>query len=303
MPPTKEAAEELDEKIEPTADAEADFDEAFASFASGEEADPEEATEPPAAEAEEEPAESEAKASPDKSTDEPPEPDPISKLQAERDEWRHRYQSDAGRVGALQKKLNALEAQLQERSSAASNKDELTDEQRAELAQFKEDSPELVHQMEIMLAEERKRMREELTAELTPVRDQLQTFHKRSQESDEDFQERLVEEQHAGWKNIVRSPEFVAWAVQQPPGVRSLAESSVAEDAIYLIDQFKQVNSQGKVDKTPAAVTGDSKADRLKAQRERQLANAEAVPSSRVSKKDAVDEDFESAFKHFAKRS
>lgn len=52
--------------------------------------------------------------------------------------------------------------------------------------------------------------------------------------------EDLVEDTHTGWKDLVKTEEFVKWYGAQPPEVAALGQSVKPRDAIRLIDMFKK---------------------------------------------------------------
>lgn len=54
-----------------------------------------------------------------------------------------------------------------------------------------------------------------------------------------ELQEDLIEHHHEGWKDTVKSSEFVKWFEGQKPEVKALSKSPKARDAIRLIDAFK----------------------------------------------------------------
>lgn len=45
---------------------------------------------------------------------------------------------------------------------------------------------------------------------------------------------------HPGWQETVAAEEFVSWMKKQPESVRRLADSNRAEDAILMLDLYKQ---------------------------------------------------------------
>ncbi len=58
--------------------------------------------------------------------------------------------------------------------------------------------------------------------------------------SDEDGR---VERAHPGWRNTVRTPEFVAWHVSAPREVKALTGSTRADDVILLLNLYRRDSS------------------------------------------------------------
>lgn len=80
----------------------------------------------------------------------------------------------------------------------------------------------------------RSQIQDELTANLAPkIRNELKA------ELAAETEGRLVGIAHRGWRSTVNTPEFAAWLNVASPEVKALADSSVAEDAIDLLDRFK----------------------------------------------------------------
>lgn len=59
----------------------------------------------------------------------------------------------------------------------------------------------------------------------------------------------VVRIRHPGWKQTVQTPEFRDWYGKQAPEVQALAQSSVAEDAIRMLDSFAESRAKAEKDK------------------------------------------------------
>lgn len=81
----------------------------------------------------------------------------------------------------------------------------------------------------------RNQIREQLTPELT---EQIST--KLRADIAAETEGRLVNVAHRGWRDTVKTPEFVAWYEKQPADIKALGASPTAEDAIALLDAFKE---------------------------------------------------------------
>lgn len=281
--------------------AEQDFESAFAEFAGGEGAPPEPElpeSETEQAEPETEQAESET-GEPESETEEPAPPaddnDPIAQLQRERDEWRHRYQSDQGRVSALQRKINELERQQQQTRPAQQQSEEMP----AAVKELIENYPEIADGVRALVEGERARILREVQGQVDPLR---QAHLSRAQQEAQEREQRgvqAVEQAHPGWQEIVRTNDFQDWLYRQPAGIQALTKSDEPGDAIALLNLFKGVSLQGAVD---SKAEDTSRADRIAAERKRKLEEAESIPSATVSKREEVSDDFDSAFAYYANR-
>lgn len=109
-------------------------------------------------------------------------------------------------------------------------------------------------QAPIDLDELRKQIGDELAGQLTTkltaeISDKIQAA----------TEERLVNVAHRGWKDTVKTPAFTGWMQAQPAEVQALGASAVAEDAIALLDGFKDWQRAQPVPVDPAAVAADRK--------------------------------------------
>lgn len=106
----------------------------------------------------------------------------------------------------------------------------------------------------------RSQIRDELTPQLT---EHISTRLKAEIASETEG--RLVNIAHRGWKDTVKTPEFVSWYEAQPADVKALGASPTAEDAISLLDSYK------------AAVAAKPGAEQIRQQRQKRMQEAASI--------------------------
>ncbi|SMC27229.1 hypothetical protein SAMN02745857_02760 [Andreprevotia lacus DSM 23236] len=188
------------------------------------------------------------------------------RLQHELSKVQRRLASDQGRLTALQKRLGHVQPQEFVRQD--------------ELAELNHDFPVIakaVHNMqqhEVWRAqEERARIEQEIVA--------IHHDH-------EALQAQALDQARPGWRNEIARPEFAHWLQHQPPGVRALAASSDASDAMALLVNFDNHTARS------------AQVSRVIAQRRQQLAQSATPPTRRNPAADEVADDPEALFSHFA---
>jgi hypothetical protein len=275
-----------------------EFEDAFAEFA-----DSKRVEEPEETEREEPQGEEDAPAQEEPEREEGGQEDPLAaltddqrdylkKIEEERDQWRHRFQSDAGRVGALQRKINELETQL---TSSASKSPEQPSQREIEgaigddkkLDEFKEDYPEFAdaiqHIVESRLQKEREALEEKFGQQIKPIHER---FQKNEQEQYFASQYAALEAAHPDWQSVGRSQEFMEWVKRQPPIIQQAANSDDAHDVSFVLDTFK----------------GQRKPARTQESRRTRLEQNVSV-KSRGAAPTGPPDDFEGAFDYYARKT
>lgn len=254
-----------------------EFDDAFSSFADGDDPPEEETEEDP-----EEAAEEAAEAEPD---------DQLEKLRRDNEQLQHRVRSDSGRLGALQRKINDLEGQLTKGSETPSKEDisdAMTSPQK--WSEIKDEYPELADGLEEYIQARLGKL-DELSAKVN------QTEEKLTQTEQENIRQQEISalaERHPDWQKIAPTSDFNQWLDQQPPAIQQMRHSENSSDAIWVLDQYKA--ERGKVK------PGPSKASELQQRRQKQLAASKETPSHRRSPTTVDDTDFDAAFDYFARK-
>jgi len=171
-----------------------------------------------------------------------------------------RLRKSEGHVGDLIKKVNASQkaaenAPTKEQIAAAAE-----DEQK--LAALKEEWPEWADALE----RSEKRITDKLagSVDVSKIRADLETdFSQKLSTVQAQFEDRLVGFAHKGWKETVKTDDFRNWLAAQPQETKQLAYSERADDAITMLDAFKEA-------KKPSVTT----------ERKQRLASAAAAPKT-----------------------
>ena len=230
----------------------------------------------------------------------------LAAITKDRDTLRHQYNSDRGRIAALQRQLQEQQAKPTPTAPAAPA---LTERDQQLIAGIQEDFPELAPHLEAYFKKERADINAEvearINARLTPLEQAETTRAGREQAAHGAAEADLVEQAHAGWRALTNTDDFKQWMVEQPPGVRALAASDYSGDAISMLTMYK--NARPDLFRKPAApetnlaaAAGASEADELQRRRQENLEKSTGVGGARVSKSPQALDDFELAFKHFA---
>jgi len=212
---------------------------------------------------------------------------------AEQERLRHSVHSNAGRVSALQRKINELESQLGRQISAAAAPTEAPSAQEIKdamqtpesWASFSEEYPEVAKAVDGRIAGEIARLEQALN----PLREDVQRRHQIEAKQFEQSQYAAVERAHPQWRKTINTPEFSEWLQRQPVSIQTLVESDYADDAIALLDFFTGSRERG------APVQG--RVSEIQAARQRRLEQSIETPSRRGAQRPLAEDDFSSAFK------
>lgn len=197
----------------------------------------------------------------------------IKDLQERNAELEHSFKSNAGRVSALQKKINEYEEQLNQDQELIENKND-------SIVEFEEDYPDIAESVKAMLDKQEKQWQDKFDKEFSSVREAEQKRYNESQVAE-------LANEFPNWNEIEQSQEFGKWITTQPEPVKQMFSSQRAVDHSYLLNSFIQQKSQ--------------KADSLTAKRERKLKSSVALPNKGASKKSQAPDDFEAAFEYYTR--
>lgn len=214
--------------------------------------------------------------------------DPLVKAQQEIDQWKHKYNSDIGRVNAYQRKTQELEQQLKELQA---NKNEnpqgsgYSDEQWKALV---EDYPDIAQAFEKRLEADRNQYNQQLS-QLTQ---QIQPLQQMQQESYRNAQLQQLNQAHPDWQDVVQKPEYMQWLNSQPEEIQAFMGSEDAQRNIYLLNSYKSATQQ------------PVQANEVPLKRQKQLQQAQTVSNRATSNKNsALDtSDYDAMFDHYAKK-
>jgi hypothetical protein len=215
-----------------------------------------------------------------------------------------RMRSDEGRVAAYQQRygeakslaeaekkradqLAADLAALQEKAKTATTAADRADVQE-ELDDLAKEFPELSTSVNL-------RIKQELAKLTPPAPAASQSEHKPTPNADDADTTALADQYaalvaaHPDYQQAVKTPAYAAWRERQPPTIRKLMASDDAQDAIYVLNLFKQDLAQA----TQRA------ADEQKAQGKQRLAENVGIKGT-PARVTSTPDDFESAFGHYA---
>jgi len=211
------------------------------------------------------------------------------KLRDNNDKLSHQAKSNAGRIGALQRKLN----EFQSTSPAGGNQPSANEVAEAmktpeAWASFNEEYPDIHDAIESRLEVERSQNQETMNRALQPLRAAEEERHVSSQYA-------ALEAAHTDWKDVVKSESFVNWLQEQPNAIQQLSNSNDAFEASKLIDYYKLSQPQGEI-ATTSTVTS------IQQKRAKQLEDAAGVRSKPGPGATGVipPDDFDTAFEMFA---
>jgi hypothetical protein len=211
------------------------------------------------------------------------------KLRENNDKLSHQAKSNAGRIGALQRKLNEFQAT----SPAGGNQPSAIEVAEAmktpeAWASFNEEYPDIHDAIESRLEVERSQNQEAMNRALQPLRAAEEERHVTGQYA-------ALEAAHTDWKDVVKSGSFVDWLQQQPTAIQQLSNSNDAFEASKLLDYYKMSQPQ-EAAATTSTVTS------IQQKRAKQLEDAAGVRSKPGPGATGVipPDDFDAAFEMFA---
>jgi hypothetical protein len=211
------------------------------------------------------------------------------KLRDNNDKLSHQAKSNAGRIGALQRKLNEFQAS----SPAGGVQPSATEVAEAmktpeAWASFNEEYPDIHDAIESRLEVERSQNQEAMNRALQPLKAAEEERHVSSQYA-------ALEAAHTDWKDVVNSESFVDWLQEQPTAIQQLSNSNDAFEASKLLDYYKLSQPQEEI-ATTSTVTS------IQQKRAKQLEDSTGVKSKPGPGATGVipPDDFDAAFEMFA---
>lgn len=197
-------------------------------------------------------------------------------------QWEHKFKSEIGRQTALQRKVQELETQL--RSQPQTQQAQRQYSQR--MAQLMEDYPEIAGALQEELDSVVGSVREEVRQIAEPLKQQEQQRRYQAEEAQ-------VRERYPDFVEVVNTPEFLDWFQSQPSAVQALAASQEANDAIAVMDYFTASRRQQ---------AANPEVQNIQAKRQQALQRNVSVRNTAPAPVADAPDDFESAFKYFARK-
>jgi len=210
------------------------------------------------------------------------------------DRLEQRVRNTEGHIGGLTSTLNTFREELKAAATAAAAAAPGAAPSQQQIAaasgnlakweSLKSDFPEWAEAIDERLGAAQAQkvdvdaLRQQVASELAPkIRAELEAS----------FEPRLVDIAHRGWRQLVNTPEFVEWIKAQPADVQRLAASPKADDAIDLLDRYKETRKV--IPKTAEEIAAERQA------RLRQAANAPRGQGAGIPRKgidDMTDEEY-----------
>ena len=175
----------------------------------------------------------------------------------------HHVKTAEGRVAAMQREFQqARAAQTAVAPQDAPSQGQIVTAAKSpeKWEQLKQDFPEWAGAMEEYVAAQLGNARTQQG--LTP--EQVAGYVQQQVAQTEARMARLVEEariegKHENWRDVVKTPEFIAWYTVQSPEIRALADSPAARDAITMLDLYDKARVR------PASEVRQERSQRLAA--------------------------------------
>ena len=221
--------------------------------------------------------------------------DKIDELVKQNNDLQHYKNSNDGRVGALQKKLDELVAAKPE------PKQEKAPEKDDEWDQFVEEDEFTATTIDKRVNKSKKELKDEIFEELDTRFKPIQDDNKKRDEEARNVylnnQMDLLDEYDKGWEAIIITDDYLGWIEKQPRRVREMVNSSEAEDYIYLLDGFKSFSNNGNKNKEE-----DNAVNKIREERKAKLANHETVAPRNAARVSGPPDDFDGAFEYYANK-
>lgn len=243
-------------------------------------------------------------------------PELRSAFEAERNRAEQIKKSQTGRVSALQRQINDLQAQIKAASrkgNAATDKDKAASGDAASkdnplgdddgFKALREEYPEIAQPIESMF----NRMREDISR-----RDQtIENLMNKDRQVHIDEQEAALGEAHPDWESVIQSEEFGNWALSAPAHIRPILEQNAdfivdAAAAADAIELFKlrsgyKPSQTPDPDPTPNPAPGSRQTS---GKRSRQLESGASAKSGRGGGGTGgpAKDNYDAAFDHYASK-
>ena len=211
------------------------------------------------------------------------------KLRDNNDKLSHQAKSNAGRIGALQRKLNEFQATSPAGGTTPSATEVAEAMKTPEAwASFNEEYPDIHDAIESRLEVERSQNQATMDRALQPLRAAEEERHVNDQYA-------ALEAAHTDWKDVVNSESFIDWLQEQPNAIQQLSNSNDAFEASTLLDYYKLSLPQEAI-ATTSTVTS------IQQKRAKQLEDSTGVRSKPGPGATGVipPDDFDTAFEMFA---
>lgn len=207
-------------------------------------------------------------------------------LQRERDDWRHRYQSDQGRFLAAQRKLADLHNNRNsedQREQAAAGIEAI---KAGKFGEFANEFPEMADAITELLNSQKAELLNTFNRELEPVREMRQ--REIQQQEYNAFQQAVTElsTRHPDWEQYSKetNPDFAQWLSAKSAEVQSLYGRPDPTAAALLIDSYKFDKGLAQ----QQAPRTNERAEKIQQQRQQKLERS-TLPTTRGGSVQSTD--------------
>ena len=162
------------------------------------------------------------------------------------DQITNRLKTAEGRVSALQSDLAKRAVERAASNNAPSKAQVVAVKTDAEWEALKEDFPEWANGTDKRIESRLAALRAEIP-DVSALRESLVAEHKQAQATvSETIERRLVEFKHPGYREIVKTQEFVEFYSKLDEAGKARGASMKADDAIWLLDTFNESKNKSK---------------------------------------------------------
>lgn len=224
----------------------------------------------------------------------------LEEIQADNERLKQSDRSQRGRVAALTKKLEAQRAAIVP-PAAAKEEGEAADTSDAEWNEFKTEFPEMAAIVDGRLKKVAKDV-SSVSDKVQRVSDTQNTMVEAEIIAYKETQFEELKRKHSDFEQIKESAEFAKFRTEAPPEIQAKIKSKHAEDAIAVLDSFKESSGWKGPRKTP----GKSEVEKINERRAATLRQSTGISSKPVghsARQDTgADDDFDAAFAESASK-
>ncbi|WNO60440.1 hypothetical protein [Rheinheimera sp. MMS21-TC3] len=179
----------------------------------------------------------------------------FQQLQQSHQQLNANYNATVGRLAPTQRELEALRKQMAEREKQNGGADENSDMPSAEdlkgksFSEVEEEWPEVAE----FLKHQIQQAKQEITQQLTPLQ---QRYELQQQQEQQQQQQAIIQQEynrlaqaHPDYQQVVSNPAFNQWLSKQPPALQKIAQSDSADDAKFVLDQYKGASGKSSRNK------------------------------------------------------
>jgi hypothetical protein len=223
-------------------------------------------------------------------TDQSDENPEVAALRAQLERVTQQFQSETGRTSALQRKINEIQKQQEQR-----NDPENIEVNQESIDLLKEDYPEIAEAIQSVVTQSVAQQNQAINAR---IQEAMAPMQQAQQQQIEALQQQALAKTHPDYESLSQSDEYWNWVDSQPDAIRQMAESEFANDVTYVLNIYKGMNAQD-------AQHRNNQQSEIQSKREKQLADMHGISSTKggSSRKVIAKDDFEGGFQAYAKKA